>query len=179
MARQLERRREGSPKIVAERTLEEIFKEQGIAGPSTTIKYEARAGSLPLEDDESAIMSGLDSQQSDVAAHPGYPFWRYKRVLCGAPTLFPDPIADGGISQKADYMTSNVEKHNEEPTICSTVGTKTGRDGRSVPKIQHYRRPFTQPILCPSTRSHTAACYKQVTRSGTNEGKDIDELAER
>ena len=29
-------------------------------------------------------MSSLDSQLSDAAAHPGYPFWRYKRALHGA-----------------------------------------------------------------------------------------------
>ena len=77
---QLGRRGAGPPKTVAERALEEVFMEQGIAGPSTITEYEAGAGPLPLEDDESAIMLSLDSQLSDVAAHPGYPFWRYKRV---------------------------------------------------------------------------------------------------
>ena len=96
--------------------------EQGVAGPSTVTKYEAGAGPLPLEDDESAIMSSLDSQLSDVAAHPGYPFWRYKRVLHGAPILLPDPIADRGIPQRADYVAFNVEKHDGEPTIYSTMG---------------------------------------------------------
>ena len=46
---------------MAERALEEVFMEQGITGPSTITKYEAGAGPLPLEDDESAIMSSLDS----------------------------------------------------------------------------------------------------------------------
>ena len=74
VSRQLRRRRAGPPKTMAERTLEEVFMEQGITGPSTTIEYEAGAGPLPLEDDESAIMSSLDSQLSNVAAHPEYPF---------------------------------------------------------------------------------------------------------
>ena len=122
VSRQLRRRRAGPPKTVEEKTLEEVFMEQGIAGPSTTIEYEAGAGPLPLEDDESAIMSSLDSQLSDVAAHPGYPFWRYKRVLHGAPILLPDPIADRGIPQRADYVAFNVEKHDGEPTVYSTMG---------------------------------------------------------
>ena len=102
-------------------TLEEVFMEQGVAGPSTITEYEAGAGPLPLEDDESAVMSSLDSQLSDAAAHPGYPFWRYKRVLHGAPILLPDPIADRGIPQRADYVAFNVEKHDGEPTVYSTM----------------------------------------------------------
>ena len=77
-----------------ERSLEEVFMEQGVAGPFTMIEYEARPGPLPLEDDESAVMSSLDSQLSDVAAHPSYPFWRYKRALHSTPILLPDPITD-------------------------------------------------------------------------------------
>ena len=61
MSRQLGRRRAGPPTTVVKRTLEEVFMEQGVTGPSTTIEYEAEAGPLPLEDDESAIMSSLDS----------------------------------------------------------------------------------------------------------------------
>ena len=163
---------------MAEEAVKEIFMERGVAGPATTIEYETRTGPLPLKDDESTIMSSLDSQLSDAATHPGYPFWRYKRVLHGAPILLPDPIANRGIPQKADYVASNVERHDEEPTICPTVGTKTKGDRRSVPKIQHYRQPFTRPILCPSARSHNAVRYKQVTRSDTNKGEDIDKLAE-
>ena len=118
---QLGRRRAGLPKTLAAKTLEEVFMEQGVAGPSTTIEYEAGAGPLPLEDNESAVMSSLDSQLSDVATHPGYPFWRYKRVLHGAPILLPDLIADRGISQRADYVAFNVEKHDGEPTVYSTM----------------------------------------------------------
>ena len=72
---QLGQRRAGPPKTLATEALEEVFIEQEVAGPSTITEYEeAGAGPLPLEDDESAIMSSLDSQLSDVAAHPGYPF---------------------------------------------------------------------------------------------------------
>ena len=99
VSRQLGQRRAGPPATMAEDAVEEIFMEQGVAGPSTTIEYEAGAGLLPLEDDESAIMSSLDSQLSDIAAPPGYPFWRYKRALQGTPILLPDPIADRGIPQ--------------------------------------------------------------------------------
>ena len=122
VSRQLGRRGAGPPKTMVERALEEVFMEQGIAGPSTITEYEAGAGPLPLEDDESAIMSSLDSQLSNAAAHPGYPFWRYKRVLHGAPILLPDPITDRGIPQRADYVAFNVEKHDGEPTIYSTMG---------------------------------------------------------
>ena len=122
VSHQLGRRRAGPPKTLAAETLEEVFMEQGVAGPSTITEYEAGAGPLPLEDDESAIMSSLDSQLSEAAAHPGYPFWRYKRVLYGAPILLPDPIADRGIPQRADYVAFNVEKHDGEPTVYSTMG---------------------------------------------------------
>ena len=178
VSRQLGQRRAGPPKTVEETTREEVFVKQKIAGPSTTIEHETGTGPIPLEDKESAVMSSLDSQLSDVTAHPGYPFWRYKRVLHGAPILLPDPITDSDILQKADYVVSNVEKHDEEPTICPTEGTKTRRDRRSVPKIQHYRRPFTRPTLCPSARSHNAVRCKQVTRSDTHEGENTDKLAE-
>ena len=73
VSRQL-RQRAGPQKTVTERTLEEVFMEQGVIGPSTTIEYKAGPGPLSLEDDESAVMSSLDSQLSDVVAHPGYPF---------------------------------------------------------------------------------------------------------
>ena len=86
---QLRRRGAGPPTTMAERTLEEVFLEQGVAGPSTTTEYKAGGEPLPLEDNESTVMSSLDSQLSDVAAHPRYPFWRYKRALHGAPILLP------------------------------------------------------------------------------------------
>ena len=178
VSRQLERRRTGLPTTMAEKTSEEVFMKQGVAGPSTITDCETKDGPLPLEDDESTVMSSLDSQLRDVAAHPGYPFWRYKRVLHSVPILLPDPITDRGILQKADYVASNVAKHDEKSTTCPTRGTKTRRDGRSVPKIQHYRRPFTRPILCPSARSDNTVRCKQVTCSDTNEGEGIDKLAE-
>ena len=99
--------------------------EQGVTGPSTTIEYKAGPGPLPLEDDESAVMSSLDSQLSDIVAHPGYPFWKYKRALHGAPILLPDPIADRGIPQRANYVAFNVEKHDGEPTVYLTMGGNT------------------------------------------------------
>ena len=49
--------------------------EQGVADTSTTLKREAGAEPLPLEDNESSAMSSLSSQLSDAAAHPRYPFW--------------------------------------------------------------------------------------------------------
>ena len=108
-----------------EGALEKVFMEQEVAGPSSTVEYEAAFGPLPLEDSESAIMSSLDSQLSDAAAHPGYPFWQYKRVLDSAPNMLPDPILARGIPQRADYIAFNIEKHNGEPTIYSTMGRNT------------------------------------------------------
>ena len=119
---QLGQRRAGPPKTVVEEALEEVFMEQGITGPSTTIEYEAGFGPLPLENDESTVMSSLDSQLSDAAVHPGYPFWRYKRVLYGTPIMLPDSIPARGIPQRADYVAFNVKKHDGEPTIYSTLG---------------------------------------------------------
>ena len=155
VSRQLGRRGAGPPKTMAERTLEEVFMVQGIAGPSTTTEYEAGAGMLPLEDDKSAIMSSLDRQLSDAAAHPGYPFWRYKRALHGTPILLPDPIADRGIPQRADYVAFNVEKHDGEPTVYSTMGGNT---------------PASCNVLHAEPRSEIAA--------GT-EGDDVYLLRER
>ena len=122
MSCQLSQRRAGLPMTRVEEALEKVFMKQGVAGPSITTEYKAGPGPLPLEDDESAIMSGPDSQLSNAAAHPGYPFWQYKRALHGAPILLPDPIAVRGIPQRADYMAFNVEKHDGEPTIYLTMG---------------------------------------------------------
>ena len=96
--------------------------EQGIADTSVTIEQEAGGEPLPLEDDESSAMSSLSSQLSDAAAHPGYPFWRYQRTTHGAPIMLPDPLPQQGIPQQADYMALNVERHDGEPTIYSTMG---------------------------------------------------------
>ena len=106
---------------MAEEALEEVFMEQGVAGPSITIEYEARLGPLPFEDNESAVMSSLDSQLSDAAAQPGYPFWRYKRALHSTPILLPDPIAAQGIPQRANYVAFYIKKHDREPTVYSTM----------------------------------------------------------
>ena len=106
---QLGQRMAGPPKTRKEETLEEVFIEQGVAGPSTTTEYEAGFGPLSLKDDESTVMSSLDSQLCDAAAHPGYLFWQYKRVLYGTPIMLPDMIAEWRISQKADYVAFNVE----------------------------------------------------------------------
>ena len=122
VSHQLGQRRAGLPNTMAEEALEEVFIEQGAAGPSTTTEYEARFGPLPLEDDESTIMSSLDSQLSNAAAHLGYPFWRYKRALHGALILLPDMITARGIPQRADYVAFNIEKHDREPTVHSTMG---------------------------------------------------------
>ena len=72
--------------------LEEIFMEQGIADTSSTVEWEAGAEPLPLEDDESSAMSSLSSQLSNVAPHPGYPFWKYHRTTHGAPIMLPDTL---------------------------------------------------------------------------------------
>ena len=122
MSRQLRQRMAGPPKTLVEVALEEVFMEQEVTGPSTTTEYEAGFGLLPLEDAESANMSSLDSQLSNVAAHLGYPFWRYKRILHGAPIMLPDLIPARGIPQRADYMAFNIKKHDGEPTIYSTMG---------------------------------------------------------
>ena len=67
-------------------------------------------------------MSSLSSQLSDVAPHPGYPFWKYRRTTHGAPIMLPDTLPQQKVSQQADYMALNVERHDGEPTIYSTMG---------------------------------------------------------
>ena len=83
----------GPSKTLVEVAEEEVFMEQGVAGPSTTIEYKAGLRPLPLEDAESSVMSSLDSQLSHVAAYPGYPFSRYKRVLHGTPIMLLNTIS--------------------------------------------------------------------------------------
>ena len=86
------------------------------------IEREAGAGPLPLEDDTSSIMSSLSSQLSDVAPHPGYPFWKYRYTTHGAPIMLSDTLPQRGVSQQANYVALNVERHDGEPTIYSTMG---------------------------------------------------------
>ena len=96
--------------------------EQGVADTSPTIEWEVGAGPLPLEDDTSSAMSSLSSQLSDVAPHPGYPFWRYRRTTHRAPIMLPDTLPQRGVPQQADYVALNVERHDGEPTVYSTLG---------------------------------------------------------
>ena len=87
-----------------------------------TIEREAGAGPLPLEDDASSAMSSLSSQLSDITPHPGYPFWKYRRTTHGAPIMLPDMLPQRGVPQQADYVALNVERHDGEPTVYSTMG---------------------------------------------------------
>ena len=122
LSRQLGRRTAGPPTSETEVELEEVFMEQGVADTSPTIEEEAGTRPLPLEDDESSAMSSLSSWLSDVVAHPGYPFWRYRRTTHGAPIMLPDMLPQQGIPQQADYVALNVERHDGEPTVYSTMG---------------------------------------------------------
>ena len=92
LSRQLGRRTAGPPASLAEVGLEEVFLEQGVADTSPTVKWEANEGPLPLEDDSSSAMSSLSSKLSDIAPHPGYPFWKYHRTTHGAPIMLPDML---------------------------------------------------------------------------------------
>ena len=105
--------------------LEEVFLEQGVADTSPTVEWEAGAETLPLEDNESSTMSSLSSQLSDTAPHPGYPFWKYRRTTHGAPIMLPDTLPQRGVPQQADYVALNVERHDGEPTVYSTMGEGT------------------------------------------------------
>ena len=99
--------------------------EQGVADTSPTVETEAGTGPLPLEDDDSSAMSSLSSRLSDVKPHPGYPFWRYRRTTHGAPIMLPNILPQQGVPQQADYVALNVERHDGEPTIYSTMGGGT------------------------------------------------------
>ena len=90
LSQQLGRRTMRPSASSAEVELEEIFMEQEVANTSTTIKWEADVGPLPLEDDESLAMSSLSSQLSNAAAHPGYPFWQYQHTIHRAPIMLPN-----------------------------------------------------------------------------------------
>ena len=122
LSRQLGRRTAGPPTGMVEVELEKVFLEQGVADTSPTVKWEAGAEPLPLEDDRSSIMSSLSSQLSDIAPHPGYPFWRYRRTTHGAPIMLSDTLPQWGIPQQANYIALNVERHDGEPTIYLTMG---------------------------------------------------------
>ena len=122
LSRQLGQRAAGPPISNVEVELEEVFMEQGVTDTSATIETEASTEPLPLEDADSSAMSSLSSQLSDVAAHPGYPFWRYRRTTHGAPIMLPDTLPQRSIPQQADYVALNVERHDGEPTVYSTMG---------------------------------------------------------
>ena len=52
------------------------------------------------------------------------------------------------------------------------------RDGKCVvPKTHKHYRPMTKPI-CPYVGFHSIALYKQVERSGIDDGEEVNELAE-
>ena len=96
--------------------------EQGVADTSPTIEREAGVEPLPLEDDTSSAMSSLSSQLSNVTPHPGYPFWKYRQTTHGAPIILPDTLPQRGVPQQADYVALNVERHDGELTVYSTMG---------------------------------------------------------
>ena len=122
LSRQLGRRTAGPPASQAEVELEEVFMEHGIADTSATIKREAGEEPLPLEDNNSSAMSSLSSKLSDVAPHPGYPFWKYRCTTHGAPIMLPNTLPQRRVPQQANYVALNVERHDGEPTIYSTMG---------------------------------------------------------
>ena len=122
LSRQLGRRTAGPPTSNAEVEPEEVFMEQGVADTSATIKTAASAETLPLEDADSSVVSSLSSRLSDIAAHPGYPFWHYRCTTHGAPIMLPDTLPQCDVPQQADYVALNVERHDGEPTIYSTMG---------------------------------------------------------
>ena len=122
LSRQLGRRSGGPPATHGEVGLEEVFMEQGVADTSPTVEREAGEEPLPLEDNTSSAMSSLSNQLSDVAPHPGYPFWKYRCTTHGAPIMLPDTLPQRGVPQQADYVALNVERHDGEPTIYSTMG---------------------------------------------------------
>ena len=119
---QVGRRTARPPTNNAKVGLEEVFMEQGVADTSPTTEREADAGPLPLEDDTSSVMSSLSSQLSDIAPHPSYPFWKYRRTTHGAPIMLPDTLPQRGVPQQANYVALNVERHDGEPTVYSTMG---------------------------------------------------------
>ena len=125
LSRQLGQRTTGPPARSAEVELEEIFMEQGVTDTSPTVEKEADMGPLPLEDGDSSVMLSLSSQLSNAAAHPGYPFWHYRCTTHGAPIMLPDMLPHREIPQQADYVALNVERHNGEPTVYSTMGGGT------------------------------------------------------
>ena len=89
----------------------EVFLKQGVADTSPTIEWEVGMEPLPLEDDTSLAMSSLSSRLSDIAPHPGYPFWRYRRTTHSTPIMLPDMLPQWGVPQQANYVALNVKRH--------------------------------------------------------------------
>ena len=119
---QLGKRIVGPPTSTVEVELEEVFLERGVADTSPTIKWEASTEPLPLEDDSSSAMLSLSSRLSDMAPHPGYPFWHYRCTTHGAPIMLPNTLPQRDVSQQVDYIALNVERHDGEPMVYSTMG---------------------------------------------------------
>ena len=122
LSRQVGRQTTGPPTNTIEVGLEEVFIKQGVADTSPTIEQKAGMELLPLEDNTSSAMSSLSSQLSDVAPHLGYPFWRYRCTTHRAPIMLPDTLPQRGVPQQADYVALNVERHDGELTVYSTMG---------------------------------------------------------
>ena len=111
----------GPSATVKEVALKEVFMEQGVADISATFKQKAGFGLLPLKDAESSVMLSLDSQLSDMAKHPSYPFWEYWQILYDIPIMLHNTIPAREIPQRANYVAFNIEKHDGEPTVYSTM----------------------------------------------------------
>ena len=70
-----------------------------------------------------------------------------------------------------------VGHFTKDCTVPHRLCHQTGRDRCSVPKAHHHYLLLTRPT-CPYMRFHSIAFYRQVERSGIDNGKEVNELTE-
>ena len=127
-----------------------------------------------------------------------YGSWDAPRRQAGPPTEVNTPstkssslsVASGSQPLTMEQKTKITRKRRSRCKYCTVVGhfakdcTAPHRmchrfgDGKCVvPKTHKHYCPMTKPI-CPYVGFHSVVLYKQVERSGIDDGEEVNELAE-
>ena len=127
-----------------------------------------------------------------------YGSWDAPRRQAGPPTEVNTPptksssssVASGSQPLMMEQKTKITRKRRGWCKYCTVVGhfakdctvphqmCHCFGDGKCVvPKTHKHYRPMTRPI-CPYVGFHSVALYKQVERSGIDDGEEVNKLAE-
>ena len=128
-----------------------------------------------------------------------YGSWDAPHRQAGPPTEVNTPttkssssssVASGSQPLTMEQKTKITRKRRSRCKYCTIVGhfakdctvphqmCHRFGDGKCViPRTHKHYRPMTKPI-CPYVGFHSVALYKQVERSGIDDGEEVNELAE-